>query len=753
MTENSYNIPIPRKFPRGLPIRIFLLVFIVFIAVGNLCCQALLPDSITALMIRYKNAGDDSARVVYLSRLAFFYNDYLGDNEKVDSLAEAAIRVAEGSKRRGLMILAYNNYLESTDAENNIFYHKAVGYGNKALQSSRIINNLALHWLTCRNLAQIYLSKHNFEKALSASNEAMIIANSLKNNRMIVESYLCIGGSLEGKNQKIEAFKNYLIAGDMAEKINDSGLLKKCYAQLFRFYNENKLFDDAIECKQKEIEIILSIKPVDTTSLMWANLYLQLIDVRKNKSDFNQQNVKNIIDFAIRTKNVRLKAGEFALYRQYLIKSDQIMTLYKFYNKTYPGEFENIYLHDPEMYFRVKAYFKELEELPDSSDFYFRKAQQLIINNNEKGKIYQANFFNRYGQFLMRQRRSREAIEKFTRAYNLCEGDILFGRYEYMLTASNNLEKLYRENGDYKNAWFYASANMRISDSISIISKKDQLMAEAVRRERSKKEIAAEQDRQKIRQGKNQRNMMAGGVVFFIIVSLLAYRNYRNQKRLNGLLDEAKKQSDHLLLNILPQETAEELKSTGKASAKRFDEVTVMFTDFKDFTQASERMTAEELVDEMNFYFSEFDNIISRHNIEKIKIIGDSYMCAGGLPAANDTHAHDVVQAAVELQEFMIAQKAERSGLGKSFFELRIGIHTGPVVAGIVGLKKFAYDIWGDTVNTASRMENTGEPNKINISGNTYEKVKDRFKCTYRGKVAAKHKGEIDMYFVVTGND
>ena len=235
---------------------------------------------------------------------------------------------------------------------------------------------------------------------------------------------------------------------------------------------------------------------------------------------------------------------------------------------------------------------------------------------------------------------------------------------------------------------------------------------------------------------------------FFSIVSLLIYRNFRNQKRSNSLLDEAKKKSDLLLLNILPHETAEELKTTGKANARRFDEVTVMFTDFKDFTQASERMAAEELVAEINFYFSEFDNIISRHNIEKIKIIGDSYMCAGGLPVANNTHATDVIRAALELQEFVITQKSRRHALGLPSFELRIGIHTGPVVAGIVGLKKFAYDIWGDTVNTASRMESAGEINKVNISGETYKMVKDRFICTYRGKITAKHKGEIDMYFV-----
>jgi class 3 adenylate cyclase len=173
-----------------------------------------------------------------------------------------------------------------------------------------------------------------------------------------------------------------------------------------------------------------------------------------------------------------------------------------------------------------------------------------------------------------------------------------------------------------------------------------------------------------------------------------------------------------------------------------------MFTDFKDFTQASEKMSAEELVKLIHFYFSEFDKIISKHSIEKIKIIGDSYMCAGGLPVSNNTHAYDVVTAALELQAFMKDQKEQRINRNEPYFELRIGIHTGPVVAGIVGLKKFAYDIWGDTVNTTSRMENTGETHKVNISGSTYERVKDHFICSYRGKVKAKHKGEIDMYFV-----
>lgn len=222
------------------------------------------------------------------------------------------------------------------------------------------------------------------------------------------------------------------------------------------------------------------------------------------------------------------------------------------------------------------------------------------------------------------------------------------------------------------------------------------------------------------------------------------------KKEVEKQKDEAVRQynrSEELLLNILPSEVAEELKAKGSAEAKTFDDVTVLFTDFKGFTNISERLSAKELVAEIDYCFKGFDGIMEKYNIEKIKTIGDSYMAAGGLPVKNKTHAWDVVEAAIEIRDFMAAHARQRKAEGKEVFEIRIGIHTGPVVAGIVGVKKFAYDIWGDTVNTASRMESSGEPGKVNISAATYELVKDKFDCTYRGKVEAKKKGMIDMYF------
>lgn len=213
-------------------------------------------------------------------------------------------------------------------------------------------------------------------------------------------------------------------------------------------------------------------------------------------------------------------------------------------------------------------------------------------------------------------------------------------------------------------------------------------------------------------------------------------------------LKKENERAESLLLNILPHEIAEELKVTGTALPKEFEEVTVLFTDFRNFTQLTEQSNAQQLVSQINYYYSAFDSIISKYAIEKIKTIGDSYMCAGGLPVENKTNPQDTIMAALEIRNFVLKEKEIRQKTGQIFFEIRIGLHTGPVVAGIVGVKKYAYDIWGDTVNVAKRMESSSEPGKVNVSGSTYELVKDKFKFSYRGKVQIKNKNDLDMYFV-----
>jgi class 3 adenylate cyclase/Tfp pilus assembly protein PilF len=302
--------------------------------------------------------------------------------------------------------------------------------------------------------------------------------------------------------------------------------------------------------------------------------------------------------------------------------------------------------------------------------------------------------------------------------------------------------QLDRATGNMKDAYLNYKRYIAGRDSLSNAASMNTIVQMQLSYEQEKKEAVAkaEQEKKDIREGFIRNSFLAGlgGSLIFLAVV------YRQRNK----LAKQKRRSDELLLNILPQETAEELKTNGSAAAKSFNAVTVMFTDFKDFTRLSEQMSARELVSEINFLFSEFDKIISKYKIEKIKTIGDGYMCAGGLPAASESSATDVVAAALEIQHFINQLTEQRTLQGQRSFEIRIGVHTGSVIAGIVGIKKFAYDIWGDTVNIASRMETSGEVGRVNISGSTYELVKEKFHCTYRGKIEAKNKGEVDMYFV-----
>ncbi len=224
-----------------------------------------------------------------------------------------------------------------------------------------------------------------------------------------------------------------------------------------------------------------------------------------------------------------------------------------------------------------------------------------------------------------------------------------------------------------------------------------------------------------------------------------------NQKKLEEQkekLEEEKIKTDNLLQNILPYEIAEQLKNKGKVDVKKYRKASIVFSDFKDFTKISSELSPEEIINELEIYFTAFDKIIDNHYIEKIKTIGDAYMCAGGLPLRNKSNPIDTTLAALEIQEFMKVSNLKRIEENKEPWRLRIGINTGKVVAGVIGTKKFAYDIWGDAVNIASRMESSGEPDKVNVSGDTYQHIKDYFICISRGKIYAKNKGEIDMYFV-----
>lgn len=214
------------------------------------------------------------------------------------------------------------------------------------------------------------------------------------------------------------------------------------------------------------------------------------------------------------------------------------------------------------------------------------------------------------------------------------------------------------------------------------------------------------------------------------------------------MIEKEKEKSEQLLLNILPQKIAEELKENGKAKPQHYEKVSVLFTDFVGFTGITEKTAPDKLIEDLNYFFLKFDEIIEKHSLEKIKTIGDAYMCAGGVPLANDTNPHDAVMAGLEISEFMMLENRKRSINSEEPWGIRIGVHTGSIVAGVVGKNKFVYDIWGDAVNIASRIESNSVEGRVNVSGDTYELIKDKFACTFRGEIDAKNKGKIAMYFV-----
>jgi len=356
-----------------------------------------------------------------------------------------------------------------------------------------------------------------------------------------------------------------------------------------------------------------------------------------------------------------------------------------------------------------------------------------------------ANSIAILGDIYLELNDKRKGLELLLQAYQVVIDGNRWKNYELTGTIYTLLAKAYAANGNYQLAYNYADSARSASDSSA--AQKNALILGGVQQKINLEKHLAEVQQHE-REYKIQVLIwvfMLVSITFLLVAVFSILRNYKNQKKTNKLLSIEKKRSEDLLLNILPTEVADELKDKGSAEAKHFDHVTVMFTDFVNFTQASEKMNPQQLIDELHACFKAFDEIIGKYNIEKIKTIGDAYLAVSGLPVADPLHAEHVVGAALEINDFMSHRIRH---INEETFSLRIGIHTGSVVAGIVGVMKFSYDIWGDAVNIAARMEQNSEPGKINISQTTYDLIKDKYNCAYRGEIEAKNKGKMGMYFV-----
>lgn len=548
----------------------------------------------------------------------------------------------------------------------------------------------------------------NFNRALELADtyELMELQGDIYNNFSITHAVL---GNME------ESISCALKALDIFEKSNDSARMAKIYNNLGARYSELGYTDKALEYYRKAANINEQLQDNKKLAYNYGNIGLLYYDLNNGE--------KSLEYFQ---KSMRLQ--------------DTIQDKYNY----------SIALHNLSLAYQRLSQF-------DTALYYEKRAYSLACEvNDELGKITSMNGLAAIHRGMGK---NREALAYFQQSEAMAEK---MGARYYLISVYGSIAELYAEFNDYQNAFIYNQKYSALKDSI-LTTERDKATVKIKEFEDEKKQqeiklLTKDSEIQKlnIKRQKIIRNSVSILGILILLMAIGLFHRYRYVRKTrnelsekNIIINKEKERSDELLLNILPAETAEELKNTGHSDARHFDMVTVMFTDFKGFTYMAEKLPPQELVNEIDYCFKNFDRIISKYNIEKIKTIGDAYMCAGGLPTANDTNPVDVVKAALDIQAFMQDLKKRKKAENKPYFELRLGINTGPVVAGIVGTKKFQYDIWGDTVNIASRMESSGEVGKVNISQMTYEKVKDKFTCEHRGKVEAKNKGAIDMYFVI----
>ncbi len=583
------------------------------------------------------------------------------------------------------------------------------GQDQKKADSLELIYTLGIFKEQDRLKILVGLAKnHTYpKKQLFYSTELIHLATKLDSTNYLWYAFTMEGTALRNMGDYSNALKSQIKAAEITIEKKQIGNLGKAYiaigdtySQMGNHNNSIKYYNDAIDILRKEndshaIATVLynaGDEYVNSKKYDSAKVYFK-------ESSLIYKKINNLIGSAYNLGSLGLiyaEKGNYALAKENINQAIRIL--------------------------------EELKHYPTISEFLIYMAD-IYIDQNDLATA------------LSYTHRSLEIAQKYRLKKNISEANL-------------KLSEIYQSNGNLPESYKYYKDYIAYRDSINNIESVQQLADMRTDFEVKKKqnEIVFLEKEAEINQLKDKKNriftyasLLATFLVLLLAIGL--YRRYQFINKTNHIIQKKTKKSEELLLNILPAKTAQELKKNGKVQARQFTSVSVMFTDFKEFTNISHNLSPEALVKSVDFYFSKFDEIIIKHGLEKIKTIGDAYMCAGGLPFPTIDHADKMIKAALEIAEFTEESKKMNDEHIKNF-EIRIGINSGPVVAGVVGTQKFAYDIWGNTVNVASRMESTSISGKINISESTYDLVKDKYDCEYRGEIHVKNKGLMKMYFV-----
>lgn len=595
-----------------------------------------------------------------------------------------------------LILCVFNSYAQKKTIDSLLTFLKTAKEDTMRVNA---LNNLSFQFSLTAD--------YNYE--LSYAVEALTLAKRLNWKKGQATALNNIGGAYDNKGNLPEALKYYISSLKIMEEIGDKRGIAYCHNNIGIIYDITGNYEDALKNYFASLKLLQEMG----NKFAIASVYNNIGNTYSHQNNYEDA-LKNLTEGLKFREEIGDQLGIAASYDNIgLIQIDL-----GHFTEASRNLFAGLKIREENgdidgmtySYLNIGAYYLKLNK-PLRSKEYLQKSLKLSKEIGSLDNIKECYHSLSAADSALASSPKTPFAERGAFWQSAFENYKLYKQFRDSITNEENAKKLVQTQMQYE-------FNKKEAANKAEQEKKDAIAHEEAKRQR------------------NIRNSAFFGLAGLLLFSAIVFKQ-RNK------IAKGKKQSDELLLNILPEEVAEELKSKGSAEARQFEEVTILFTDFVNFTGTAGSLSPQVLVAELNDCFSAFDAIIEKNGLEKIKTIGDAYMAVCGLPINDLHHAEKAVQAAIDIRDFMATRKSnERT------FDIRIGLNSGSVIAGIVGVKKFQYDIWGDAVNTASRMESSGEVGQVNISETTYALVKDRFVCFSRGKIQAKGKGEMNMYFV-----